>query len=115
MQVGLQSMRLGAAMYFVPFFFVLNPALILRGAPGEIIVVVGTAIAGIALIASALEGYLVGIGKAGWPARLFVLAGGLMMALPGGGELGLSHVQLSLGGLTLAAAGAAIAWAGRMR
>ena len=115
MQVGLQSVRLGAAMYFVPFFFVLNPALILRGAPGEIIVVVGTAIAGIALIASALEGYLVGIGKAAWPARLFLLAGGLMMAMPGGGELGLSHVQLSLGGFMLAAAGAAIAWAGRMR
>jgi TRAP transporter 4TM/12TM fusion protein len=115
MDVGLKSVRLGAAMYFVPFFFVLNPALILRGAPGEIIVVVGTAIAGIALIASALEGYLVGIGKAGWPARLFLLAGGLMMALPGGGELGLSHVQLSLGGLTLAAVGAAIAWAGRIR
>jgi len=115
MQVGLQSVRLGAAMYFVPFFFVLNPALILRGAPGEIIVVVGTAIAGIALIASALEGYLVGIGKTAWPARLFLLAGGLMMAMPGGGELGLSHVQLSLGGLMLAAAGAAIAWAGRIR
>jgi len=115
MQVGLQSMRLGAAMYFVPFFFVLNPALILRGAPGEIIVVVGTAIAGIALIAAALEGYLIGIGKAGWAARPFLFAGGLMMALPGGGELGLSHVQLSLGGFVLAAAGAAIAWAARMR
>ncbi|HEU4644799.1 MAG TPA: TRAP transporter fused permease subunit, partial [Burkholderiales bacterium] len=106
MQVGLQSMRLGAAMYFVPFFFVLNPALILRGTPGEIIVVVGTAIAGIALIASALEGYLVGIGTIarsipGWAARLLLFAGGLMMAMPGGGELGLSHVQLSLGGLTL--------------
>jgi TRAP-type uncharacterized transport system fused permease subunit len=111
MQVGLQSMRLGAAMYFVPFFFVLNPALILRGTPGEIMVVVGTAVAGIALIAAALEGYLVGIGATGWAARLLLFAGGLMMAMPGGGELGLSHVQLSLGGLVLALAGAALAWA----
>lgn len=116
-QVGLQSVRLGAAMYFVPFFFVLNPALILRGAPWEIIVVVGTAVAGIALIASALEGYLVGIGAlaggiAGWSARALLLAGGLAMALPGGGELGLSHLQLSFGGLALALAGAAIAWLG---
>jgi TRAP-type uncharacterized transport system fused permease subunit len=115
MQVGLQSMRLGAAMYFVPFFFVLNPALILRGAPGEIVVVVGTAVAGIALIGSALEGYVVGIGTMarsalGWAARLLLLAGGLMMAMPGGGELGLSHVQLSLGGLVFALAGAAVAW-----
>jgi hypothetical protein len=30
-----------------------------------------------------------------------------MMAMPGGGELGLSHLQLSLGGLMLALAGAA--------
>jgi TRAP transporter 4TM/12TM fusion protein len=115
MQVGLQSVRLGAAMYFVPFFFVLNPALILRGTPWEIAVVVGTAVAGIALIGSALEGYVVGIGTVargalGWAARLLLLAGGLTMAMPGGGELGLSHVQLSLGGLALAAAGAALAW-----
>ncbi|TAK46396.1 MAG: TRAP transporter fused permease subunit [Betaproteobacteria bacterium] len=115
MQVGLQSVRLGSAMYFVPFFFVLNPALILRGAPWEIIVVVGTAVAGLAVIASALEGYLVGVGAladgiAGWTARALLLAGGLAMALPGGGELGLSHVQLTLGGLALALAGAAIAW-----
>ncbi len=117
MQVGLQSVRLGTAMFFVPFFFVLNPALILRGAPWEIAVVVGTAVAGIALIASALEGYLVGIGAlaggaAGWAARLLLLGGGLAMAMPGGGELGLSHLQLSLGGLALAVAGAAIAWTG---
>ena len=117
MQVGLQSVRLGAAMYFVPFFFVLNPALILRGAPWEIIVVVGTAIAGIALIASALEGYLIGIGAladsiAGWSARMLLLAGGMAMALPGGGELGLSHLQLSFGGLALALAGTAFAWLG---
>jgi hypothetical protein len=73
-------------------------------------VVVGTAVAGIALIAAALEGYVVGIGAAGWAARVLLFAGGLMMAMPGGGELGLSHLQLSLGGLALAAAGAALAW-----
>jgi TRAP transporter 4TM/12TM fusion protein len=115
MQVGMQSVRLGAAMYFVPFFFVLNPALILRGSPGEIAVVVGTAIAGIALIASALEGYAVGIGRFGWIPRLLVFAGGLMMAMPGGGELELSHLQLSLGGVALAGMGLAIAWAARSR
>jgi len=117
MDVGLQSVRLGAAMYFVPFFFVLNPALILRGSPWEILVVVGTAVVGIAFLAAALEGYVLGIGTvarsaAGWAARLLLLAGGLVMAMPGGGELGLSHVQLSLGGLALAAAGAAVAWVG---
>jgi len=118
MQVGMQSVRLGAAMYFVPFFFVLNPALILQGPAAEIVVVVGTAVAGIALIAFALEGYVIGLGTiarsaAGYAARLLLFAGGLAMALPGGGELELSHLQLSLAGLALAAAGGAIAWAGR--
>lgn len=110
LKVGLTSMRLGSTMYFVPFFFVLNPALILRGEPLDIVVVVVTAFVGIALIASALEGYLVGFGRlgggaAGWVGRALLLAGGLAMALPGGGELGWSHLQLSLGGAALAALG----------
>jgi TRAP transporter 4TM/12TM fusion protein len=118
MQVAMQSVRLGAAMYFVPFFFVLNPALILQGPASEILVVVGTAVVGIALIASALEGYLLGLGAvarsaAGYAARLLLFAGGLAMALPGGGELELSHLQLSLAGLLLAGAGGGIAWATR--
>jgi TRAP transporter 4TM/12TM fusion protein len=121
MQVGMQSVRLGAAMYFVPFFFVLNPALILQGPAWEIAVVVGTAVAGIALIAFALEGYVLGLGAtarnaAGYAARLVIFAGGLAMALPGGGETGWSHAQLSFGGLALAAAGIALAWTfGRAR
>jgi len=118
MAVGLQSVRLGSAMYFVPFFFVLNPALILRGSPLEIAVVVGTAVLGIVLIASALEGYLLGVGAlrgsaAGWFARLLIFGAGLVMALPGGGELGLSHLHLSLIGAALAAVGALLVWAHR--
>ncbi|HEX5093047.1 MAG TPA: TRAP transporter fused permease subunit [Burkholderiales bacterium] len=118
MQVGMQSVRLGAAMYFVPFFFVLNPALILHGPAWEITVVVGTAIVGIALIASALEGYVLGLGAlkrspTGYAARLVIFFAGLAMALPGGGELELSHLQLSLGGLLLAAVGGGLAWTAR--
>ncbi len=120
MAVGLQSVRLGSAMYFVPFFFVLNPALILRGSPLEIAVVVGTAVLGIVLIASALEGYLLGVGAlrgsaAGWFARLLIFGAGLVMALPGGGELGLSHLHLSLIGAVLAAVGALLVWVHRGR
>lgn len=118
LKVGLQSMRLGSTMYFVPFFFVLNPALIMRGEPGEIAIVVGTAFLGILLIASALEGYLVGFGRlgdrlTGWLSRLLLFAGGLMMALPGGGELGLSHLQLFLFGGVLAAAALVLSWTKR--
>ncbi len=118
MQVGMQSVRLGSTMYFVPFFFVLNPALILRGSPGEIAVVVATAVVGILLIASALEGYLLGLGELrggpiGWVARALFLAAGLAMALPGGGQLELSHLQLSLVGAGLAAAAVLLVWVAR--
>lgn len=107
MEVGFQSMRLGSAMYFVPFFFVLNPALILRGDPSDIIAVLITAAIGIALIASALEGYLLKVGSMhtgiiGFLARLVLAAAGLALAIPGGGDLGLSHVQLSGVGAVLA-------------
>jgi TRAP transporter 4TM/12TM fusion protein len=115
MAVGFQSVRLGSTMYFVPFFFVLNPALILRGSPAEIAVVVATAAVGIAFIASALEGYLVGVGAlrgsaAGWSARALLFAAGLAMAMPGGGELGLSHLNLAFIGAALAGSGALLAW-----
>lgn len=114
MKVGLQSMRLGSTMYFVPFFFVLNPALILRGEPADIVVVVLTAVLGIALIGSALEGWLAGFGRlgdglAGALARALLLLGGLGMALPGGGELGLSHLQLSVASAGFALAALALA------
>lgn len=118
MQVGMKAVRLGSTMYFVPFFFVLNPALILRGAPGEIAVVVGTAVLGIWLIASAIEGYLVWLGRldrgiGGAIARVLLFASGMAMALPGGGELGLSHVQLAGLGIVLAAGGIVVALASR--
>ncbi len=116
-KVGLQSMRLGSVMYVVPFFFVLNPALILRGEPLEIVIVVVTAVVGIQLIASAIEGYLIGPGRLaggirGLAGRPLIAVGGLMLALPGGGELGLSHLQLSLAGLAVAAVGIGLARSG---
>jgi TRAP-type uncharacterized transport system fused permease subunit len=118
MHVGVQAMRLGSIMYVVPFFFVLNPALILRGSGTEIMIVLATALIGILFIAAALEGYLVGIGSLrsefrGAAACVLLFAGGLMMALPGGGKLGLDHLQLTLIGLGLAVAAMLVRWGGR--
>ncbi|MFO7746202.1 MAG: TRAP transporter fused permease subunit, partial [Orrella sp.] len=112
--VGFQSMRLGSAMYFVPFFFVLNPALILQGDVGDVLAVIFTAIVGIALIASALEGYLVKVGTMhtgvlGMLARLTLAMGGLAMAVPGGGDIGYSHLQLTIAGVVIAAVAVLIA------
>jgi hypothetical protein len=46
-------------------------------------------------------------------ARLLIFAAGVAMALPGGGELGLSHATLSLIAVSLAGVGALLAWTHR--
>jgi TRAP transporter 4TM/12TM fusion protein len=99
--VGFEAMRMGSVMYFVPFFFVLNPALILRGSPEEILIVTATAVIGILFIGAAIQGYLVGVGPAenssrGILARILLFASGLLFAVPGGTGVGLSHVELAL-------------------
>ncbi|MEZ5741483.1 MAG: TRAP transporter large permease subunit [Burkholderiaceae bacterium] len=62
MKTGFEAMRLGSIIYFVPFFFVLNPALIGRGPIGEVLLVLSTTIVGIVFISGGLQGYLYGIG-----------------------------------------------------
>lgn len=113
MRVGVESVRLGMILYVIPFFFVYNPALILQGSFGEILVVVGTAVIGVFMISAALQGYLLGAGllrndPLGWLSRLFLLAGGLMMAMPGGDGLPFTHLELAAGALAVGAPGVLI-------
>jgi TRAP transporter 4TM/12TM fusion protein len=102
MQVGLVAMKLGAVKYLVPLFFVLDPALIMQGGFWEILQAFGTAAIGVWLIGSALEGYLVGVGKlfrasvGGFIAAALLFVSGFILALPG--------VRLDLVGLGLGAA-----------
>jgi TRAP transporter 4TM/12TM fusion protein len=63
MSTGWLSMRLGSAKYIVPFFFVLNPALILQGSILTVGLAVITAVAGCFLLAASLEGWLYFFGK----------------------------------------------------
>ncbi|MBU1277154.1 MAG: TRAP transporter fused permease subunit [Proteobacteria bacterium] len=69
MRTGFLSMRLGSAKYIVPFLFVLNPAMILHGTPGEVIITVISALVGCIILAGSLEGYLYGFGKLPWMYR----------------------------------------------
>jgi TRAP-type uncharacterized transport system fused permease subunit len=106
--VGFEAMRMGSIMYFVPFFFVLNPALILQGPAWEVVVVTGTAVIGIACIGAALQGYLLGMGRIestvlGWATRAVLMAAGLFFAVPGGTRVGLGHLELTLIALALLA------------
>ncbi|MFC1593180.1 TRAP transporter permease, partial [Candidatus Omnitrophota bacterium] len=63
MKVGFQSVRLGAVIFIIPFLFIWNPAFILHGSPLQIILTVVTGLLGVIVLASGLEGYLVGAGR----------------------------------------------------
>ena len=100
MATGLEAMRLGSIIYFIPFFFVLNPALILNGSVYEIVTVFATAVVGVVLIAGALQGHVTGVGALGTGAfgmlcRVLVAFAGLLLAVPGGDMLGISALQLA--------------------
>jgi len=115
-RTGLQAMRLGTIIYFVPFFFVLNPALIGIGTPMEVIVVFGAAILGVVLISGGLQGYLTGVGnllRAGpleWPLRAMLIASGLILALPGGDIVGFTNAQLNIAAFALGAPAVLAVW-----
>ena len=101
MKTGWESMWVGSIIYFIPFFFVLNPALVLQGpspyltALGLMLIVIGTL-----FICGGIQGYQAGIGdlrRAGlmeWPLRVLLIAGGIVLATPGGGVLPLSEMQM---------------------
>lgn len=119
MKTGLEAMRLGSIIYFVPFFFVLNPALIGRGEPLDVIVTFGAAVIGVVLVAGALQGYLVGVGRMtaygpmGWISRLLLLAAGILMMLPGGDLVGYEHSTLNLIAVAVGVPAIVMTWYGR--
>ncbi|MCC2097021.1 MAG: TRAP transporter large permease subunit, partial [Hyphomicrobiales bacterium] len=113
MGTGFEAMRLGAIIYFIPFFFVLNPALILHGSWGEVLFVTTTAFIGVLLIAASLQGYLIGVGTlAGsalsWVARALLLASGFLFAMPGGKHTGIPQLELTIAAVIVCAAGIAL-------
>jgi TRAP transporter 4TM/12TM fusion protein len=85
MRIGVQSVRLGTAVYIVPFCFVLNPALLFKGDLLGVLIAIPAAFAGIAVIAAAMQGYVLGVGRipphaGGMLVRLLLIGGGFLMA-----------------------------------
>ena len=109
MKTGWESMWVGRIIYFIPFFFVMNPALVFQpAAPGEAIpyfealYLTATALIGTVFICGGIQGYQAGVGDlrgAGpfeWPLRVFLILGGLVMATPGGGLMPISNTTMEL-------------------
>ncbi|MCC5957273.1 MAG: TRAP transporter fused permease subunit [Natronohydrobacter sp.] len=70
MKTSVESFKIGLAAFIVPFIFFFNDGLLMQGAWGNIIHVFFTALLGIYLLASAVQGWLFGV--INWPLRIFV-------------------------------------------
>ena len=116
MRIGLQSVRLGTAIYFVPFCFVLNPALLFMGDAATVTLAIGAAFAGIIVIAAALQGYVLGLGPiprgtSGMLPRAAMIAGGFLLAAPVPRLTGLSFAANLAAGAVLAVLGLLLTFA----
>jgi len=109
MKTGWESMWVGSIIYFIPFFFVLNPALVLQG-PSPYLEGLGLmtlAGFGTLFICGGIQGYqafvgdLRGTGLMEWPLRVLLVIGGFVVATPGGGIMPLSQIQVTLLGLAI--------------
>jgi TRAP transporter 4TM/12TM fusion protein len=98
MATGVKAMQFGIASYCIPFFFVLQPALILNGTPVEIVLAVAETLAGVWLIAAGVQGYLqfYGVVK-GSLARFALALAGLLIATPGLENVGVDVSNIALG------------------
>ncbi len=111
MKTGWESMKVGSIIYFIPFFFVMAPELVLQGPNPYLtaLVLAGKAAAGTLIICGGIQGYMTGIGDlrgAGWlewPIRIALIVGGIVLATPAASILPVSMMQLILIALTILA------------
>jgi TRAP transporter 4TM/12TM fusion protein len=83
MAIGIRAMRLGLINFILPFIFVLNPALILRGEWPDIILMVSSALIAVVLMAASFEKYLYWLGEIDWSIRGPLLVAAGLMLYPG--------------------------------
>lgn len=87
-KTGFQAMKLGTVIYFIPFFFVLNPVLIFQDFTlGAFSFVFAKSVAGIIFLAGALQGYIFWVGKIpkatiGYATRVLLGIGGFLIMIP---------------------------------
>ncbi|HEX4893801.1 MAG TPA: TRAP transporter permease [Hyphomicrobiaceae bacterium] len=118
MRTGWESMWVGSIIYFIPFFFVMDPALVLQGPSPYLpaLRLMIEAIIGTLLICGGIQGYLAGVGDlrhAGaleWPLRVLLVIGGFALATPGGGILPISSTVMTVSALVMVVPTVAVSW-----
>jgi len=121
MKTAWESMWVGSIIYFIPFFFVVNPALVLQGDGGigmyaEALWLAVSALVGTLFICGGIQGYQAFIGdlrRAGaveWPLRVALIVGGMALATPGGGIMPLSNLAMEALALVVLVPTVALGW-----
>jgi TRAP transporter 4TM/12TM fusion protein len=99
-RTGWKAVAISLPAFIVPFMFVSDPVLLLQGSAPEVAASLATAAIGVAALSAAIVGYA--FGRIGWPTRVVIAAGALLMLYPG--------LPSDLAGLTLVGAALAVAW-----
>ena len=106
MKTGWESMRVGSLIYFLPFFFVFDPALVLQGSMLRTALLIVLIALGAFFLCGGIQGYQLGAGdlrrtgRLEWPLRLVLIVGGILLGVPGSEAHGWSDLQLN--GLAMA-------------
>ena len=99
MKTAFNATKLAIAAFIIPYVFCYSPSMLLIDTdPLSVVVIAITSLIGIFAVAAALEGYL--LTDMGIVERVLLIAGGLMMIVPG--------VMTDIIGLALIAAGVAV-------
>lgn len=105
MRAGMEAVRFGFIKYLLPFFFVFNPALVAQNASVlQILLVSSAALLGVAILAYALQGYVLGLGTvlntpAGYVVRALLVVAGVLLTVP---EVRSDVIGLALAAVTYA-------------
>lgn len=83
-KTGWVACRMGIVLYFIPFFFIYNTSLIGQGPFLNVMYSTVTALIGVWLLSSGLEGYLIKAGTISrWWTRAILLISGFLVFMPG--------------------------------
>lgn len=83
MRTSVTAMRLGVVIYFIPLFFLFQPALVLQGDLTPLLYVLPSIVVGIMMISGGLEGWMLGAGKVPHVLRMPLLGIGFAFSFPG--------------------------------
>ncbi|QTQ14225.1 TRAP transporter permease [Treponema parvum] len=81
MKTSVESVKLGLVAYIVPFMFVFNPALLLIGKIGVILLAIVTSLIGIVCLAAGLQSYY--FMKLLWFERIILIVASISLIFPG--------------------------------